>query len=243
MIIEGQWKAPPEVEGGCEEYELLISKACDDECTEDELARLKAHLRGCERCRQLMRDYSDLSLLMTTRMAAMKCPQPPTGSRNNIIRMPDARKLLPGRRTRRYARQFMAVAACILFFVMGHYIGFKQAGVRIAETTSPIGVTTPSMWVAQREVTPALIANVESEQPFTDSIDRYRTAIGDELRNSDVNWMRVRELVEAMGELRTDLELLTIHMAYLDIRTGTSPYEVADHWETLGTQNRVAHKP
>jgi hypothetical protein len=44
----------------------------------------------------------------------------------------------------------------------------------------------------------------------------------------------VRELVEAIGELRTDLELLTIHMAYLDINTGDSPYEVAEHWENLG---------
>ena len=228
---------------GCDEYELLISKACDDECTQDELAKLKLHLCGCESCRQLMKDYGELSLLMTTRMAAMKCPQPPTGSRSNIIRMPDARKLVPGRRTRRYVRQFAAVAACLLFFVMGHYIGFNQANVRISETISPIAVTTPSMWVAQRSLAPASIANVESEQPFTDSIDRYRAAIGDELRNYDVNWMRVRELVEAMGELRTDLELLTIHMAYLDIRTGTSPYEVADHWETLGTQNRVVHKP
>ena len=231
------------MERGCDEYELLISKACDDECTPEELAKLKLHLCGCESCRQLMKDYSELSLLMTTRMAAMKCPQPPIGSRNNIIRMPDARKLLPGRRTRRYVRQFVAVAACLLFFVMGHYIGFNQAGIRISETISPISVTTPSMWVAQRSATPAAITGVESEQPFTDSIDRYRAAIGDELRNSDVNWMRVRELVEAMGELRTDLELLTIHMAYLDIRTGTSPYEVADHWETLGTQNRVVYKP
>ena len=189
-----------------------------------------------------MKEYSELNLLIMTRMAAMKCPEPPAVS-PNIVRMPNVKGFIPGRRTRRYAGRLVGMAACILFFIMGHYIGFNQASDQFTGTISPVAVTTPSMWTAQRPLSRVSTANVESEQPFTESIDRYRAAIGDELRNDDVNWMRVRELVEAMGELRTDLELLTIHMAYLDIRTGTSPYEVANHWETLGGSSKVVHRP
>jgi hypothetical protein len=100
------------------------------------------------------------------------------------------------------------------------------------------------MWTAKTQRAPYSAANMDSEQPFTDGIQKYRGAIADELRKSEIDWMKVRDLVEAMGELRTDLELLTIHMAFLDIRTGSSPYEVADHWERLGGgASRVVYKP
>jgi hypothetical protein len=90
------------------------------------------------------------------------------------------------------------------------------------------------MWAAKYTAGSELNSSIAAEQPFTESISRYRASIGAELRQEDVDWLKVRELVEAMGELRTDLELLTIHMAYLDINTGDSPYEVAARWEDLG---------
>jgi hypothetical protein len=91
--------------------------------------------------------------------------------------------------------------------------------------------------MADREPGSVSVTSIESEQPFTDGISRYRAAIADELRRESVDWLKVRELVESMGELRTNLELLTIHMAYIDIRMGSLPAAVARHWESLGSGN------
>lgn len=214
----------------CFDKELLISKACDGECTPDETEILKAHLKECPECRRTLSEYRELRDLMTAHLVSLSCPPAPASAQRKhpIVR------LFAGRNVRRYAWQAFTMAASILFFVFGHYIGFSQASHQVRETPPTTVVATPSMWVANRPANPAAMANVESEQPFTQSISRYRTAVGMELRQPKVDWMRIRELVEAMGELRTDLELLTLHMAFLDIRTGSSPDEVADHWEALG---------
>ena len=227
--------------GNCYDYELLISKACDDECTPEETEVLKRHLEACGECRNALSEYRELRDMMTTHLVTLSCPPAPaTKERKHPVL-----RLLTGRTARRYAGQAAAIAASILFFVLGHHMGFAQANRQIPEMLPSTAVATPSMWVANRPANPAALANVESEQPFTESIGRYRAAVGMELRQSKVDWLRVRELVEAMGELRTDLELLTLHMAFLDIRTGSSPSEVAEHWEGLGTSSagRTVFKP
>lgn len=227
--------------GNCYDYELLISKACDDECTPEETEALKAHLTECGECRRTLSEYRELRDMMTAHLVTLSCPPAPATKerRHPVLR------LITGRTARRYAGQAAAIAASILFFVLGHHMGFAQAGRQVPEMPTPTVVATPSMWVANRPANPAALANVESEQPFTESISRYRTAVGMELRQPKVDWLRVRELVEAMGELRTDLELLTLHMAFLDIRTGSSPAEVAEHWEKLGapSSGKAVFKP
>lgn len=219
--------------------ELLISKACDGECTPDETEFLKAHLKECPECQRTFLEYQGLRDLMSAHLVSLSCPPAPVTkrARHPVIR------LLTGRKARRYAGQALATAASILFFIVGHYTGFSQASHQVSEMKYPAVVATPSMWVANRAADPAAMANVESEQPFTQSISRYRAAVGVELRQPKVDWMRIRELVEAMGELRTDLELLTLHMAFLDIRTGRSQDDVADHWEALGEGERAVFKP
>ncbi len=227
--------------GNCYDYELLISKACDDECTPEEAEVLKAHLRECGECRATLSEYREMRDMMTAHLITLSCPPAPsTKARKHPVL-----RLLSNKTVHRYAGQAAAIAASILFFVLGHHMGFEKANQQMATLASPTAVATPSMWAANRPANAASLANVESEQPFTESIGRYRTAVGMELRQSKVDWLRVRELVEAMGELRTDLELLTLHMAFLDIRTGASPAEVADHWEKLGTPSsgKAVFKP
>lgn len=214
----------------CMECELLISKYCDDACESAELHLLKEHLSTCHTCGQVMAEYRELADLMVARVVTLSCPPAPAPRKQGILR------LVTGAPARRFAVQAVGMAACILCFIAGHTLGFTQARRDGIPANSSVVVATPSMWLAQRPSSAANLENIGSEQPFTDGIGRYRAAIGSELRNGEVDWMRVRELVEAMGELRTDLELLTIHMAYLDIRTGSSPYEVADHWERLGSR-------
>ena len=38
----------------CFECEPLISKACDDECTPEELEAMKEHVKGCPECRRAL---------------------------------------------------------------------------------------------------------------------------------------------------------------------------------------------
>lgn len=228
-------------EAACAEIELLISKACDGECSRSELARLSAHLERCGDCRKTMEAYREIAVMLRAGTAAMPCPPAPSVGESRFGRRP----ITLERRISSWAK-WGGVAACLLLFLAGHMVGFHRAARRegVTPPLSPVAVATPSMWMANREPGPATLANIESEQPFTDSIVRYRAAIGEELRRGEVDWMKVRSLVEAMGELRTDLELLTIHMAYLDIRTGSSPYEVAAHWEALaGGAERAVYRP
>lgn len=232
LIIDTEYEVSRGPGKDCGDFEILISKACDGECAEEELICLREHLRGCASCRALMKEYRDLSVLMAARSAALKCPELPAaakGKNRSVIY--------------RYMKYAVQAAACIAFFIFGHYAGFYHAGSVIVKMSSPAAVTTPSMWAAQRPESLLFVSSGGAEQPFTDGIGRYRLAIGEEMRKDNVDWMKVRELVEAMGELRTDLELLTIHMAYLDIRTGSSPYEVAEHWESLGRSSRAVFRP
>lgn len=218
----------PQEKLSCLESELLISKACDRECSPEELRRLKDHLRICSHCRNLMREYLAISDMMTLHLANACCPLPKPV-------LPKQANILSMHTLREYAAYMAMIAASILFFVFGHHMGFVHAQRQnTTENAALVSVATPSMWAANRPHSQVVLANIESEQPFTESIKNYRAAIGEEIRRGNVDWLRIRELVEAMGELRTDLELLTIHMAYIDIRTGSSPSEVASHWETLG---------
>jgi hypothetical protein len=143
------------------------------------------------------------------------------------------KRAISGLRLGRYALRAAMAALCVVFFISGHIVGSAQGKLKTIEKVSPAVVATPSMWIAERPSDSSELNGTAVEQPFTESIMRYRSAVGAELRRGDVDWMRVRELVEAMGELRTDLELLTLHLAYLDIYTGNSPYEVAEHWEKI----------
>jgi hypothetical protein len=169
---------------------------------------------------------------MTARLAATACPPPPSILCGLIaLKLKGMASRL---RLGRYAFRAAMFALCAVFFVFGHIMGFSQGKLEAIEKISQTAVATPSMWIAGRPANSSGLSGVTAEQPFTESIMRYRSAIGAELRRGNVDWMRVRELVEAMGELRTDIELLTLHLAYLDIYTGNSPYEVAEHWEKIG---------
>ncbi len=217
----------------CDAFESLISRACDGECTPEQLKILRKHLSECGDCRNLMKEYRALSDLMIARAVMQSCPPPPVVSREKHFFANRGLLLRLG-----------GIAACIAFFFLGQLLGVRSANEQFSSYLSPMVVATPTLWAANRPVTPYSLSNLDSEEPFTDGIGKYRSAIAEELRRSEIDWMKVRDLVEAMGELRTDLELLTLHMVFLDIRTGSSPYEVADHWERLGgNARRAVYKP
>lgn len=209
----------------CAECEELMSRACDGECSEDEKARLDAHLKSCDACASLMREYRLVRDMMITKVVLDSCPPPPTVTMPRSMTSPFVRRALAA---------VGALAACFAFFFFGRYLGYTEARSDYVEYLSPMVVSTPSMWSASRPTSAQFAADVDSEVPFTSNIMRYRAAVADELRRGNVDWVRVRGLLEAMGELRTDLELLTIHLAFLEINTGSSPNDVAAHWESLG---------
>ncbi|MDR1472858.1 MAG: zf-HC2 domain-containing protein [Synergistaceae bacterium] len=211
----------------CDDFELLISKECDGECSHEEMRALGKHLEECPECRATREIYREICALMGERIASMAPPSIPRADRRIPLRVLGRGSI----RTR--LMRLGGIAACILFFAAGQYWGQSRVRGELPEIAPDVAVATPSMWIEGRSPDSAKLV-MEAEQPFADSISRYRSAIGEELREENVDWVLIRELVEAMGDLRTDLELLTIHMAYIDIRTGSSPVQVAEHWERLG---------
>jgi hypothetical protein len=218
----------------CGDYEFLMSKACDGECTPNEVTELGEHLKICAQCRDMMDDYREIRTRMASYVISMSCPPPPQIAPKWRER---AAGILSRLGVRRYVPTIVGVSVCILFFALGFLSGSNHMEVKFARIMPSIIVATPSLWMADRTPGSVSVTSIESEQPFTDGISRYRAAIADELRKDSVDWLKVRELVESMGELRTNLELLTIHMAYIDIRTGSLPSTVANHWESLGSKN------
>lgn len=200
-------------------YEELMSRACDGECTREEERELLAHLAGCDRCRGVLRDLVAIDTAIAAHRTRELTVEPP------VLRQP--------RRPRIWLERIVAVAVCAAIFFLGQLVGHRDAVRTMTEKMSSVLVTTPSMWNSNSPLASRASAT-SSERPFTDGIRRYRSEVADELRNVDVDWSRIRSLLEAMGELRTDLELLTAHLAYMEISTGRSPADVAALWERLG---------
>lgn len=210
-----------ETDRSCEAFEELASRVCDGECSADEASALKAHLASCPSCRETFRAFMDIRDAVAVHCAAADFSPPQIQRRKP-------------RHSASFWLKLGGIAACLLLaFAAGHVVGSRSAASYIAAYLSPMTVATPSMWSASKADRLAPLSDVESELPFTEGIKRYRSAITDELRTGRVDWNRVRTLLEAMGELRTDLELLTIHMAFLDINTGSSPVDVAERWDSL----------
>ncbi len=230
----------------CRDVELLISKSVDGECSASDREKLHAHLSLCSECRSVQSDFERIQSLLERTVSADLVVPPP---------LPDVSHLADDARTkgsrsavfwRQGGRLVLTAAACFVLFFSGHYVGARQR-----ETSSPLSasaqpvhavpvasayvVSAPSMWVSVGGGAKNVSAHeAETEKPFVERINKYRKSIGEQLRNEDVDWAEIRRLVEAMGELRTDLELLTLHMAYLEIRTGSPASQVAQHWESIG---------
>lgn len=198
-----------------EKYQELISRACDGECTAEELEDLREHLTSCAECRRLMRDFADLRAIMAVRSVELAPPR---------ISSPRAKWT----KLKRAAIAIGAAAGFVIAFLAGCFFGVESGSNGISASISSAVAVTPSMWTSTASA-------LHSEHPFTESIRRCRLAVVDELRRESVDWVRVRSLVETMGELRTDLELLTVHLAYIDITTGKDPTTVSSHWENLSS--------
>lgn len=232
----------------CGDMELLISMSVDGECSTADRERLRAHLSSCPECRSVRDEYERVQSLLERTVSMDAALAPP---------LPDVSGLLDDFATkknlrvvdfrRRGVRLAFSAAASLLLFFSGHSVGaLRHAKVepatppvveqvpQTARLASAYVVSAPSMWVSARGGEGDSSYEAQTEKPFVERINRYRSAIGEQLRTKDVDWEEIRRLVEAMGELRTDLELLTLHMAYLDIRTGSPASQVAKHWESMG---------
>lgn len=215
----------------CRDAELLISMALDNECTQHQLGVLHKHLEHCSECRTLEREYARLDALL--RDIPVQAPHTLSGP----PKMPFASRRRASRL--RLLRPAFAIAASFLLFFAGQHWGYLQAttakNANEQKLDSAYLVSAPSLWLTSRgKQSEQGLYQAETEKPFVERIDKYRLSIGKELRAQEVDWDKVRRLVEAMGELRTDLELLTLHMAYLEIKTGSPAAEVAYQWEHLG---------
>ena len=229
----------------CRDMELLISMSVDGECVAADREKLQAHISLCPECRSVQNDFERIQSLLERTVSMDAVIPPPMPDVSGLVCDAPAKSSQFTAFWRQGGRLVLAVAASFLIFFSGHYVGVRQYTTSSSASAKPVHsvqqiasayvVSAPSMWVSTRGGEKNTSAHeAETEKPFIERINKYRNSIGEQLRNSDVDWAEIRRLVEAMGELRTDLELLTLHMAYLDIRTGRPAYQVAEHWENIG---------
>ena len=225
----------------CRDMELLISMSVDGECAASDREKVREHISRCPECRSVQNDFERIQSLLERTVFVDTVVPPP---------LPDVSHLVGGVRvnTPRSAafwhqggRLVLAIAASFMLFFSGHYVGTRQgktppsfSAQSVQAVASAYVVSAPSMWASAGGGGKNSVHEAETEKPFVERINKYRKSIGEQLRNEDVDWAEIRRLVEAMGELRTDLELLTLHMAYLEIRTGSPASQVAQHWESIG---------
>lgn len=228
----------------CRDMELLISMTVDGECVAADREKLRTHMSLCPECRSVQNDFERIQSLLERTVSMDAVIPPPLPDVSCLVHDVPAKNSQFAAFWRQGGRLTLAVAVSFLLFFSGHYVGVRQYAASPSASAQPIHsvqlasayvVSAPSMWVSTRGGEKKASAHeAETEKPFVERINKYRNSIGEQLRNADVDWAEIRHLVEAMGELRTDLELLTLHMAYLDIRTGSPAYQVAEHWENIG---------
>ena len=123
----------------------------------------------------------------------------------------------------------------------GESTSAPSSAVLSREEVLPV-LVTPARWSMARSGSTSEASSSLSEAPFAERLQAAREEIAEELRKTPPDWSRIRRLTELVGELRTDLELLALHMAYLDIVSGTSPDAVAERWHALSGQPGAERK-
>lgn len=127
----------------CFDFELLISKSCDGECSPSEAKALGVHLAECGHCRHTLFEYRRVRDLMVARLVARSCPASPpvVGGK---FRLSALKKAFSPRRAAGWAA---IAAACIAFFFMGRQLGVTQSRRAMPEMIPSNVAATPSMWV------------------------------------------------------------------------------------------------
>lgn len=190
----------------CEEMEKLISRAMDGECDGKGLKAIKAHLAECPDCRMEMRAFGRVDSILENGVdipAVPPCPE------------------IPGHfRTAAWLPRVVAfaAAACLLSvtFLGGAWWGGRQTARDLPPSYSL--VASAALW--EKAPDPVRHEAALAALPLSEAVTGYQREVARLLQQEQVDWERVRRLVEAIGALRTDMELLTLHVAFLEKEHG-----------------------
>jgi len=189
----------------CDEMESLVSRAMDGELQPKDRAGLEAHLEKCPDCRAAVRAFAGLDLVLEK---GADIPAPPP-----CPEVPTARPLAAWKRSFAFAA---AAGLLVVAFFGGAVWGERKAA---REVPPPYGrVASAALW--ERAPDPVRHEAALAALPLSEAVSGYQLEVARLLAEEQVDWARVRSLVEAIGDLRTDMELLTIHVAYIEREQG-----------------------
>lgn len=206
----------------CDEMEDLVSRAMDRELQPKDRTGLEAHLEKCADCRAAVRAFARLDLVLekgTDLPAPPPCPE-----------MPSARPFAA------WKRRF-ALAAAAGLLVVAFFGGALWGERKMARLLPPPygRVASAALW--ERAPEPARQQAALAALPLSEAVSGYQLEVARLLAEEQVDWARVRRLVEAIGDLRTDMELLTIHVAYIEREQGKRVPAGAAWSGLLGLEN------
>ncbi|MFA0888305.1 MAG: zf-HC2 domain-containing protein [Synergistales bacterium] len=201
----------------CGNVEILISRAMDGECTAEELTALKAHLAGCPDCRKTLRAFGEVDEILEKGGNIPPAPQCP--------RMPSSRPSLIWKRTFAFA-----AAACLVLVAFFGGAWWKERTTTRNFLPSYGRVASAALW--EKASDPVFREAAFAALPLSEAVTGYQLEVARLLRQDQVDWPRVRRLVEAIGALRTDMEILTLHVAFIEREKG-KPGSASAAWSDL----------
>jgi anti-sigma factor RsiW len=189
----------------CEDMEKLMSRAMDGECDARGLKILRAHLAECPDCRAEARAFERVDSILEN---GVDLPAPPPCPK------------MPVRRTPAWFPRAAAFAAAACLAGVAFFGGTWWSGQKTARNLPPSYslVASAALW----EKAPDSLRHEAAlaALPLSEAVTGYQREVARLLQQEQVDWERVRRLVEAIGALRTDMELLTLHVAYLEKEQG-----------------------
>ncbi len=261
-----------EASSECEKTLLFFSRELDGEAQERDRASAEAHGVSCSSCRRQVEALRSLERLqeddrrrcrMVAERSTPEAPsivgvkplcgaatrsEPASSDAGKPPQFPFRKPCFPGVGSSfpQWLRWGWRGAAAAALLLLGRFWG-ESTRPLFPEVLSSDGalpaLVTPARWgMGGARGTPGSFHPL-SEAPFAERLRVAQEDIAEELRKTPPDWSRIRRLAELVGELRTDLELLALHMAYLDIVAGTSPDAVAERWHTLsGSSGSERHE-
>jgi hypothetical protein len=203
--------------------EDLISLAIDGECGKEDLERLKAHLVECAECRATMRAYGCMDFALGKGIDIP--PAPP---------LPRVRTFAVHRFQRTAAGIAVAAVVALLAFLGGAWWGQKREARSLPPSYGRVAAA--ALW--ENAADPVRHEAAQAALPLSRAVTGYQLEVARLLREENVDWAKVRRLVEAIGALRTDMELLTLHVAYIEREQGKTGSAGAAWSGLLGLDDR-----
>ena len=183
----------------CERMEMLISKMLDGEVSSGEKEEISRHQAECRHCRDFYEKHLQCSEFLAGSQEGLDLPSCPVISKDPV------RSSMPF-----YLKSAAAVMLLALFFYGGFLTGGRRA---LNNIPSYARVGVPAVWTKSSA---SLVTDTRQLSPLQDLISEYQLLIGEELGKEEVDWQKVRVMVETLGSLRTDLEILALHKGSLD---------------------------